>query len=99
MGRNVKTNSEYLIGDVLLKMLDETHLTDAYRARSIARWWNSAMGPLARYTLKVELQGDTLYVTVVSPIVKQELRLLQNEILQKLQQQAGAGYVKKLVIK
>ena len=99
MGRNVKKKSEYLLGEAIQKMLEETHLEQPYVERRIASLCNELMGPLARYILKVELREETLYVTVTSPLVRQELNMLRNEILQKLSEHIGSKYLKKIVIR
>lgn len=99
MSRFVRENSEYLIGEAIQKMLEETHLARPYMERRIAQDWRELMGPLARHTVKTEWYDETFFVYVDSPIVKQELNLLREEILRKMQQSIGNKYLKKLVIR
>ena len=99
MSRYSRQHSEYQIGEAIQQMLEETHLARPCLERRIVRLWNELMGPLAAFTLKVELKADTLYVTVSSPLVKQELNMLKDEILQKLHQWIDEKYLKKIVIR
>lgn len=99
MGHISNYKNEHLISDVIQKVLKESNLERPYVEHRISRIWNELMGPLSRYILKTEFYDDVLYVTVSSPLVKQELNLLQDEILEKLHQQMDVVYLKKIVIR
>jgi hypothetical protein len=62
--------------------------------------WKETVGPLiAQYTSKVELKGDTLYVHVLSPLVRNELQMLREEILVKMHREIDERLLKKIVIR
>lgn len=98
--RYPKKDSEHLLGEVIQKMLTETHLARPYLERRVSEVWKDAVGPvIAQYTQKVELKGDTLYVYMLSPLVKNELMLLRDEILVKMHRQIDERQLRKLVIR
>ena len=98
--RYPKNESEHLIGDVIQKVMKETSLLRPFVERRAAMVWKDVVGPLiAQYTSKVELKGDTLYVQVLSPLVRNELLLLRDEILVKMHREIDERLLKKIVIR
>lgn len=98
--RYPKKDSEHLLGEVIQNLLRETHLARPYLEHRLAEVWQDAVGPvIVRYTQKMELKGDTLYVYMLSPLVKNELMMLRDEILVKMHRQIDERLLKKLVIK
>lgn len=98
--RYPKKDSEHLLGEVIRNLLNETHLARPYLERQVSVVWKEVVGPvIARYTQKVELKGDTLYVYMLSPLVKNELVLLHDEILLKMHREIDERLLKKLVIR
>lgn len=100
MVRYPKKDSEHLLGEVIQKMLTETNLARPYLERQVGVVWKETVGPVIdRYTQKVELKGDTLYVYMLSPLVKNELMMLRDEILMKMHRHIDERQLKKIVIK
>ena len=98
--RYPKNESEHLLGEVISKVLEETRLARPFLERHVVKVWRDTVGPLiCRYTSLVELKGDILYVRVISPIVKNELLLLKDEILVKMHQKIDERQLKKIVIR
>ena len=100
MARYPRKDSEHLVGDVIQKMLDESSLARPFLERQVVAVWKDVVGPvIVQYTQKVELKGDTLYVYVLSPLVKNELMLVRDEILVKMHRQIDERKLRKLVIR
>ena len=98
--RYPKNDSEHLIGEVIQKVLKDTSLSRPFAERRAAMVWKETVGPLiAQYTSKVELKGDTLYVHVLSPLVRNELQLLREEILVKMHREIDERILKRIVIR
>lgn len=95
-----KNESEHLISDVIQKLMKETSLSRPLAERRAVMVWKETVGPLiAQYTSKVELKGDTLYVHVLSPLVRNELQMLREEILVKMHREIDERLLKKIVIR
>lgn len=98
--RYPKKDSEHLLGDVIQKVLEETRLARPYLEHRVVTVWAETVGPLiAQYTSKVELKGDTLYVRVISPLVRNELLMLKDEILLKMHREIDERRLKRIVIR
>ncbi len=98
--RYPRKDAEHLVGDVIQKMLTETNLARPYLERKAVAVWNGLVGPaLMRYISKVEFKGDTLYVHVISPLVRNELMMLREDLLYKMHKEIDERQLKKIVIK
>lgn len=81
-------------------MLTETNLARPYLERKTVAVWKELVGPaLMRYVSKVELKGDTLYVHVISPLVRNELMLLREDILYKMHREIDERQLRRIVIR
>jgi hypothetical protein len=99
-GGAAKKDSEQLLGEVIQKVLTETRLARPYVERRAVMVWKETVGPLiVQCTSKVELKGDTLYVYVLSPLVRNELQMLREEILVKMHREIDERLLKKIVIR
>jgi hypothetical protein len=66
--------SEYSIGDALKQFLNQSRLKGSIMAFKIDEAWEQIMRKtIARYTDKIEIHGQTLYVTTNVAPLKQEL--------------------------
>jgi predicted nucleic acid-binding Zn ribbon protein len=62
--------------------------------------WETILGKtIARYTRNVFLSKQVLYVEIDSPVVKNELLMMREEIRLRLNELAGEEMVKKIVFK
>ncbi len=93
-------DAEHSLADVMQKMLDESQLAVPYLKHKVKEVWSEATGPvIMKFVTRMELKGDTLYVEVSSPLVKNELMMLKDEILMKMHEQIDERRLKKLVIR
>ena len=80
-----------LKGADLQKGIDQVDLTAA---------WNEVLGPgVANYTVSVRLQGSTLFVSLSSSVLREELSLGRTRIIEMLNEQVGRAVVEKLVLR
>jgi predicted nucleic acid-binding Zn ribbon protein len=54
---------------------------------------------IMKHTTKVIVKDKKLIISLNSPIVKNELRMLRSELLQKIQEQIGIKYITDVIIK
>ena len=90
---------EYSLGDALKHFLKHSRMRGSIQALQIEDVWEKIMGKtIARYTEKISIHGQTLYiVTHIAPL-KQEL-LYQKEIIRtRVNEALGEQVIKDVVI-
>lgn len=62
--------------------------------------WEDLMGNgVNKYTTRVELRNDTLYVSLSSSVLREELSLGKTEIIAMLNKELGHELIKNLVLR
>lgn len=91
---------EYSMGDALKKFLQKSHLNGYMQALQIEDVWEQIMGKtIAKYTEKIQIHGQTLYITTSVAPLKQELLYQKEKIVERVNDVLGAKTVKEVVIK
>ena len=92
--------SEYSIGDALRQFLNKSRLKGSIMALKIDEAWEKIMGKtIARYTEKIEIHGQTLYITTHVAPLKQELLYKKERIIELVNEAIGEKLIKEVVIK
>jgi hypothetical protein len=91
---------EYSLGDALRKFLHQSQLKGSIQALQIEEVWEQIMGKtVARYTDKIRIHGQTLYIdTAIAPL-RQELLYQKETILRRVNEALGEVVIKEVVIK
>ncbi|MBN9298262.1 MAG: DUF721 domain-containing protein [Filimonas sp.] len=90
---------EYSMGDALRNFLNKSRLKSGIRAVQIEEVWEQLMGKtIARYTDKIQIINQTLFIrTNVGPL-KQELQYQKSSIIQRVNEALGENLIKEVVI-
>jgi len=97
MARNDDKQS---LGDALRDFLKQRGLQKGIDQVNIAEAGNEVLGPgVAGYTLRVQLRGSTLYVSLGSSVLREELSLGSSRIIGMLNERMGREVVEKLVLR
>ncbi|MFI5157195.1 MAG: DUF721 domain-containing protein [Chitinophagales bacterium] len=92
--------SEYSIGDALKQFLNQSKLKGSIMALKIDEAWEQIMGKtIARYTDKIEIHGQTLYITTNVAPLKQELLYKKDRIIELVNEALGEKLIKEVVIR
>jgi hypothetical protein len=92
--------SEYSMGDALKKFLQKSRLNGYMQALQIEDVWEKIMGKtIAKYTEKIQIHGQVLYITTSVAPLKQELVYQKEKIIERVNDVLGANTVKEVVIK
>jgi len=91
---------EYSIAEAMQQFLKQSRLKGNVLALQITEVWEEIMGKtIARYTDKIEIHGNTLYIqTSVAPL-KQELLYKKEKILERVNEALGEKLIKQVVIR
>lgn len=92
--------SELKLGDALKQFLSKSNLKNGIRAVQIESVWEEVMGKtIAKYTDKIQIINQTLFIyTVVGPL-KQELLYQKPKIIERINEALGEKVIKEVVIK
>jgi predicted nucleic acid-binding Zn ribbon protein len=94
-----KSNTQPL-RDVLRECIREMNMDRKLKEVSVVQSWETLLGkPMAHYTRRIYLSKKILYVEITSPVVKNELFMMREEIRLRLNEQAGEEMVEKIVFR
>lgn len=90
---------EYSMGDALKIFLQKSRLKPAVQSLQITDIWEQIMGKtIARYTDKIQIVNQTLFInTSVAPL-KNELVYQKDKIIQRVNEALGEATIKEVVI-
>ncbi len=90
----------YHIGDAIREIMAKSKLKNGLRAAAIDEIWEDVMGKtISKYTDKIEIINQTLFVTTHIAALKNELHFQKELIIQRINERFGEVVITKLVIK
>ena len=90
---------EYTIGEALKEFLNKSKLKTYVQSIQIEEVWEKIMGKtIAKYTDKITIMGDKLYITTYVAPLKQELIYQKEIIMQRVNEALGEKVVKEVII-
>lgn len=94
-----KSNTQS-ISDVLKNYVQENKLERKLSELDLIKSWESVMGKtVARYTANLYIQNSTLFVETTSPIMRNELLMMKEEIRVRLNEIAGSEVIRTIVFR
>ena len=91
---------QYSIGDAIQQFLKGSRIKGDIQALQIGEIWEKIMGKtIAKYTEKIQIHGQVLYITTSVAPLKQELLYQKEKIIERVNEVLGANTVKEVVIK
>ncbi len=88
------------LGSAIKEYLKEEKLDGKIAEIDAVNLWESIIGrQIARATSSIYIKDGTLFVHLKSSIVRNELFMMRNEIIQAINQQIGRRVVKSIVLK
>lgn len=94
-----KDNNQHSLKEVLKEMINQYKLHEGLQQVRIKEYWTREMGTaINKYTNRVELRKRTIYISIDSAALKQELNMGKEKIKQLLNQHLGEDYIETVVI-
>lgn len=92
--------AEYSLGEALKEFLNKSRIRGDIQALEIDAVWENIMGKtIARYTDKLQIIGDKLFVhTQVAPL-KNELIYQREKIIERVNEALGGKVIKEVIVK
>lgn len=96
----MRKKNDQLLGDVLSDFLAENRLKAPLNEARIRSLWEEMMGKtISTYTSNLSVRKGTLYLTIISAPLKQELAFAKDKIRSVLNERLGEDFVKEVVIR
>jgi hypothetical protein len=87
------------IDSVIRDFLGETNIGKKLKEVSLIAGWEKIMGKMiASRTDKIYIKNDTLYLRLTSPVLKNELAMMRQDIIDRMNEAAGEKLVSRIVI-
>ncbi len=91
--------SEFHIGDAIKGFLHKSHLKNGIRAVQIEEIWEKLMGKtIARYTDKIQIINQKLFITTSVGPLKNELLYQKTQIVERVNEAFGENVISEVVI-
>ncbi len=88
------------LSDVLKEYKKEMGIENRLREVELINSWEEIAGKaIARRTSRVYLKGGVLYIQLSSSVVRNELMMMRDTLIQRLNEKAGDELVKSVVLK
>ena len=92
--------NEHTLKEVLKEFIDSLNVNDKINELRISESWEKMMGKLiARHTLNMFLKNKTLFITLDSAALKQELSFAKSKIIKMINKEIGTNVVNEIVIR
>jgi predicted nucleic acid-binding Zn ribbon protein len=89
-----------LLGKVLSEIVESKALSRGITNEKINGLWNQLLGDnISQFTDKVELRNETLYVSLSSAPLREELSYGKEKIMRMLNEEMGKETIKKIVLR
>jgi hypothetical protein len=90
---------EYSIGEALKNMINKSNLRNGVRAVQIEEVWEKIMGKtIAKYTDKIKIINQTLFITTYMGPLKNELMYQKPQIIERINEAFGEKVILQVVI-
>ncbi|MGL2966701.1 DUF721 domain-containing protein [Flavobacterium sp. XGLA_31] len=95
-----RLSNESAIGDVLKEFIQVNKLEGGMNRIDVEAAWKSLMGNgVNSYTKEVVLKGSTLYVSLTSAVLREELSYGKDKIIKIINEELGKEVVKEVILR
>lgn len=93
-------SEEQSLQDVLKNFISQNNLQKGIDKVEVKEVWFKLMGNgVANYTTEVELRKETLYVKLSSSVLREELMMGKDKIINMINEEIGKQVIKSLVLR
>lgn len=95
-----RNGNEGSIGDVLKEFIEKNNLQSGMDKIDVQQAWKSLMGNgVNSYTNEVVLKGTTLYVSLTSAVLREELSYGKQKIVKMINEELGKEVIKEVILR
>ncbi|MCF8283986.1 MAG: DUF721 domain-containing protein [Sphingobacteriales bacterium] len=94
-----KKSNEVTLKDAIQSLMEHYHIDDRYRFEQVKQRWEEIVGKMiAQRTEKMSIKYKTLYLTVNSSVIQQELQMMKTLIIKRVNEEAGKEIITNVII-
>jgi hypothetical protein len=91
--------SEFSINDAMKNFMQKSRLKNGLKSAAIEQVWQEIMGEvIAKYTHKLQIVNQKLFITTSNGPLKNELMFQKTLIIERINEKMGAGTITEVVI-
>ena len=95
-----RKNDNLRLGEALQDFISENRLQKGMDRVNAREAWTNLMGNgVNNYTTAIELRNDTLFVSLSSSVLREELSLGKSKIIKLLNEELGKELITKIVLR
>lgn len=95
-----RKSNEMSLKEAIEKLMEHYHIEDRYRFEQIKNKWEDIVGKMiAQRTDRLSLKHGTLYITLNSSTLKQELSFMKADLIRRLNEEATKEIIKEIVFR
>lgn len=95
-----KNHNLIKLGDAISQLFKEEKLDEKYSIFAIRNGWEGIVGALvAKHTTQINYASGILFVSIDSPVVRNETAYMKEEIIRKVNTFVGNRLIRELVLK
>ena len=95
-----RLSNESSIGDVLKQFIEVNKLQGGMDKIDVQEAWKALMGNgVNSYTKEVVLKGSTLYVSLTSAVLREELSYGKQKIIKMINEELGKEVIKEVILR
>jgi hypothetical protein len=95
-----RVSNEGSIGDVLKEFIEKNKLQSGMDKIDVEEAWKSLMGNgVNSYTKEVVLKGTTLYVSLTSAVLREELSYGKQKIIKMINEELRKEVIKEVILR
>jgi len=97
--RDKKHNTTH-IKEVIKAYLKQNNVNDGLEKHRVIKEWEGIVGErINSATTNIYIEKDLLFVSIKSPIIRNELKMIKSAIVERINQKAGRNIVKDIIIR
>lgn len=91
--------SEFSLNDAMKNFMQKSRLKNGVKTAAIEQVWLEVMGPvIAKYTSKLQIINQKLFITTTNGPLKNELMFQRQLIIERINEKMGTGTISEVVI-
>jgi predicted nucleic acid-binding Zn ribbon protein len=96
----MKRHNTQKLGEVLKEVLQNQQLDTKLFELQLIQSWEKVLGPIVqKYTTNIYINNKKLYVNLSSSILRNDLMLSREKLIEALNKQAGASVINDIVFR
>ena len=94
-----RKSNELTLKDAIEALMEHYHIADRYHFEQVKQRWEEIVGKMiAQRTEKMFIKHKTLYLTVNSSVIAQELQMMKGLIVKRVNEEAGRELITNVLI-